>query len=155
MRESDKESSPFGIRSTPFPILLPVKKGGKMVKSEIRILIADDDPAIRNLLTLELRDEGYEVISAENGEQALTILGENQVDLIILDIMMPEKDGWEVCKAIRDREYGTRQKIVMLTGRDTARDRMVGTGLLGADEYVTKPFGTEELIEIIEKVLER
>lgn len=111
------------------------------------ILVVDDDPSIRTLLSVNLSAEGYEVVTADNGVEALAYLEDHAVDLIVLDITMPQKDGWEVCKSIRDNEGARRQKILMLTARDTMRDRMIGKDLLGADEYVTKPFDIDALMK--------
>ncbi|MFP4163474.1 MAG: response regulator transcription factor [Chitinispirillaceae bacterium] len=116
------------------------------------ILVVDDDTSIRRLLEVNLMAEGYGVVTAVNGAEALSKLAEGGIDLVVLDVMMPLKDGWEVCKAIRDNEDDCRQKIIMLTARDTPRDKMIGTDLLGADEYITKPFDVDELMELIARM---
>lgn len=118
-----------------------------------RILVVDDDPSIRTLLTVNLSAEGYDVVTAVNGVEALSKLTADTADLLILDIMMPQKDGWEVCKAIRDRENDQHLKIIMLTARDTLRDKMVGKNLLGADEYVTKPFDIDGLMGLVARMM--
>jgi len=118
-----------------------------------RILVVDDDPSIRKLLIVNLSAEGYEVEAVENGKEALAFLQEKKVDIIVLDIMMPEKDGWEVCKSIRDAEYETKQKIIILTARDTTRDKMIGKSFFQADEYITKPFDIDELLAVIAKLI--
>ncbi len=118
-----------------------------------KILVVDDDEGIRKLLVVNLSAEGYDVRTVENGAKALDYLKGDQVDLIILDIMMPETDGWEVCKAIRDQEYEIKQNIIMLTARDTARDKLIGKELLHADEYITKPFDIDELLRVIQRML--
>lgn len=114
-----------------------------------KILVVDDDSSIRTLLSINLTAEGYDVATVENGVEALLYLETNTVSLVILDIMMPEKDGWEVCKAIRDNEGEFHLKILMLTARDTPRDKIIGKALLGADEYVTKPFDITEIIQLV------
>lgn len=118
-----------------------------------RILVVDDESSIRTLLSVNLSAEGYEVATAINGSEALRYLRDHDVDLVILDVMMPEKDGWEVCKAIRDNERTVPQKILMLTARDTPRDKMIGKSLLGADEYVTKPFDIDELLKLVSRMV--
>jgi DNA-binding response OmpR family regulator len=118
-----------------------------------RILVVDDESSIRTLLSVNLSAEGYEVATAINGSEALRYLRDHDVDLVILDVMMPEKDGWEVCKAIRDNEGTVPQKILMLTARDTPRDKMIGKSLLGADEYVTKPFDIDELLKLVSRMV--
>jgi DNA-binding response OmpR family regulator len=121
-----------------------------------KILVVDDDPSVRTLLTLNLAAEGYDIATAENGDRALEYIEKTEADLVILDIMMPGRDGWEVCKTIRDSEsHDRRRKIIMLTARDTPRDKLIGKDLLGADEYVTKPFDIDELMEIVGKLVEK
>ena len=119
-----------------------------------QILIVDDDTNIRRLLKVNLEDASYSVIEAVNGDDALAAYQENKPDLIILDIMMPFIDGWEVAKIIRDNEYdGHHIPIIMLTARDTQRDRFIGTSVFNADAYMTKPFDIDELLRTIETLL--
>ncbi|MFW6253845.1 MAG: response regulator transcription factor [Chitinivibrionales bacterium] len=118
-----------------------------------RILIVDDDPSIRKLLKISLLSEGYEAVTAENGAKALQYLDQHHADLVILDIMMPHMDGWEVCKSIRDMHPDRQVKILILTALDTPRDKLIGKDLLHANEYVTKPFDTDELLEMIRNML--
>ncbi len=118
----------------------------------IKILIAEDDMHIRNGLTDTLESEGYQVIQAENGTQALALVEKNTVDLLLLDIMMPEKSGYDVCQAIRANDKTT--PVIMLTAKGEEIDKVVGLKL-GADDYITKPFGIHELLARIEAVLRR
>lgn len=115
-------------------------------------MIVDDDPNLRTLLTTNLQAEGYGVSAAESGTQAILLLQSGQPDLVILDVMMPGKDGWEVCKWIRDHEGAKPIKVVMLTARDTPRDRLIGRDLLHADEYITKPFDVDALMRRIKEL---
>jgi two-component system response regulator VicR len=115
-----------------------------------KILVVDDDPNIRELLQVNLQAAGYDVRLATDGSEALDRLRQEQLDCLILDVMMPDTDGWEVLKTVRDQYPGVR--IVMLTARDKPRDRMIGKDILGADEYLTKPFDTEVLIRTLEEV---
>ena len=119
--------------------------------SGIRILIAEDDKNLRNLISKYLENEGYSVFCAEDGEKALDIWYETPVDLAILDVMMPNIDGWEVLSEIRtDSEI----PVIMLTAKREEEDRLQGFDL-GTDDYMTKPFSTRELIMRIKALLKR
>jgi DNA-binding response OmpR family regulator len=104
------------------------------------ILLVDDDEAVRKLLTFPLERDGYEVIQAADGIEALERFGESPVDLVVLDLMLPKLDGLEVCKQLRSRSS---VPIIMLTARDDELDKVLGLEL-GADDYVTKPFSIRE-----------
>lgn len=117
----------------------------------MKILIVDDDPSIRQLLQVTLEVEGYEVIQAEDGEKALAIVAENNLDLVILDLMLPRMDGWKVCRLIR-QDYDL--PIIMLTAKDDEVDTILGLKL-GADDYISKPFSPRELVARIEAVMRR
>lgn len=108
---------------------------------EKTILVVDDDRDIVKLITKSLRLEQFEVIAAYAGEEALTALKENHIDFIVLDIMMPEMDGLEVCRNIRSR-YNI--PILFLSARDRDIDKIIGLEI-GADDYMTKPFSIQEL----------
>jgi two-component system KDP operon response regulator KdpE len=107
-----------------------------------RILIVDDDPAILRLLSTNLKARGYEVVTANNGEEALEALQNEFVDLIILDLMMPKIDGVEVCRRIRE---WSDVPIIILSARGDEKDK-VKCLEIGADDYLTKPFGIAELM---------
>lgn len=117
----------------------------------MKILIADDDQNIRQLLKMTLEVEGYDTLFAEDGQQALETFEENQVDLVILDIMMPRLDGWEVCRKIREKSD---IPIIMLTAKDDEVDTILGLKL-GADDYISKPFSPKELVARMEAILRR
>jgi DNA-binding response OmpR family regulator len=104
------------------------------------ILLVDDDEAVRKLLSFPLERDGYEVIQAADGVEALDRFGERGVDLVVLDLMLPRLDGLEVCKQLRSRSS---VPIIMLTARDDELDKVLGLEL-GADDYVTKPFSIRE-----------
>jgi DNA-binding response OmpR family regulator len=118
----------------------------------INILVAEDDTNIRNGLTDTLESEGYQVAVASDGEQALKLFARQHFDLILLDIMMPGRSGYDVCRAIREQNKSV--PIIMLTAKGEEVDKVVGLQL-GADDYVTKPFGVHELLARIAAVLRR
>ena len=116
-----------------------------------KILVVDDEPAITELLEYNLQRNGYVVVVAHDGREALRLARADHPDLIVLDLMLPELDGLEVCRELR-RESSV--PIIMLTARDGEVDRVVGLEL-GADDYVTKPFSVRELIARVKAVLRR
>jgi DNA-binding response OmpR family regulator len=104
------------------------------------ILLVDDDEAVRKVLSFPLERDGYSVVQAVDGEDALQRFGEQPIDLVVLDLMLPKLDGLEVCKQLRARSS---VPIIMLTARDDELDKVLGLEL-GADDYVTKPFSIRE-----------
>lgn len=119
-----------------------------------RILVVDDDRRIVRLLRASLEQAGYQVCVAYNGETALHILRRERPDLVVLDLMLPDRDGWDVTRVMRRDATLADTPIVMLTARVEHHDRIVGLDL-GADDYVTKPFHPGELIARIRAVLRR
>jgi two-component system response regulator MprA len=115
------------------------------------ILIVDDDPHIRSVVSRGLRFEGYTVHVAEDGPQALEITRAEPPDLVVLDVMLPELDGLEVCRRLR---RGTAVPVLMLTARDAVTDRIAGLDS-GADDYLVKPFDFDELLARIRALLRR
>ncbi len=116
-----------------------------------RILVVDDEPAVRDLLVYNLSRAHYEVLTAGNGRQALDVARQAEPDLILLDLMLPEVDGLDVCRELR---HTSRVPIIMITARAEEVDRVVGLEL-GADDYVCKPFSIRELMARIKAVLRR
>ena len=117
-----------------------------------KILIADDEPNIVAALEFLLRRNGYEVHVARDGEEALKLVEACDPDLVLLDVMMPQKSGYEVCMRMRERPDWRHIKIIMLSAK--GRDMEVNKGLsMGADVYVTKPFSTRELMGKIRELL--
>jgi two-component system alkaline phosphatase synthesis response regulator PhoP len=116
-----------------------------------RILVVDDEPGVRDLLAYNLRKAHYEVMLAADGREALHLVGETLPDLILLDLMIPEVDGLDVCRELRK---SSDVPIIMITARGEEIDRVVGLEL-GADDYVTKPFSVRELMARIKAVLRR
>jgi len=118
-----------------------------------RILLIEDDPHISKFLELELQHEGYEVNHVSNGKAAIESISEKLPDLVILDIMIPEIDGYHVLQIIRE-DYSNELPVIMLTAKREVKDKVKGLRT-GADDYLTKPFHIEELIARIETQLRR
>ena len=115
------------------------------------ILLVDDEDAIQTLLTYPLERDGYRVVQARDGEEALRRFAEEEIDLVVLDIMLPKIDGLEVCKRLRAEST---VPIIMLTARDDELDKVLGLEL-GADDYITKPFLIREFRSRVRAVLRR
>lgn len=116
-----------------------------------KVLVVDDEKSIVDIITYNLKKEGYEVLNAYDGQEAVKLVFEQNPDLILLDIMMPIMDGYEVCKKVREK---LNTPIIMLTARAEEVDKVLGLEL-GADDYVTKPFGTRELMARVKANLRR
>ena len=115
------------------------------------ILVVDDEQNIIDLARLYLEQDGFHVIAAQDGEQALERIASDAPDLVVLDLMLPKVDGWEVCRRVR---AGSDLPILMLTARDDDVDKIVGLEL-GADDYLTKPFNPRELVARVKAILRR
>ncbi|MBA2566475.1 MAG: response regulator transcription factor [Thermoleophilaceae bacterium] len=122
-----------------------------MTADHPRILLVDDEQSIQTLLSYPLRQEGFEVVSAHDGEEALERAREQSFDLVVLDVMLPKLDGFEVCRELRARSS---VPIIMLTAKDEEFDTVLGLEL-GADDYITKPFSMREFRSRIKAVLRR
>src|SRR3990170_8827417 len=122
-----------------------------MMATKTKILVVDDDESIRELAGLYLQKEGYEVLSAADGPQALEATREARPALVVLDIMLPGMSGFEVCRALRQESD---VPILMLTARDEDVDKIVGLEL-GADDYLTKPFNPREMVARVKAILRR
>ena len=118
----------------------------------MRILLAEDEENIRDIVKLNLELENYEVVETDNGKEAVNLFREQHFDLIILDVMMPEMNGFEVCEQIRLNN--TEVPVIFLTAKDTSQDRINGLKK-GADDYLTKPFTLEELLLRVQNLLKR
>ncbi len=120
-------------------------------RSGYKVLIADDDPNVAAQLKPFFERENYRVLTADNGESALETVWKERPDVLILDIVMPEKDGFAVCREIRERSS---MPILMLSARTEEFDRLLGLEL-GADDYITKPFSPREVVARVKVVLRR
>ncbi len=117
----------------------------------MRILVVDDDPPSVKMISFLLREEGYEVVSADNGESALELLDREAPELVILDVMMPHLDGFEVCRRIRQKQD---VPVIFLSARGETVDKVAGLEL-GADDYLAKPFEPAELLARVKAVTRR
>jgi DNA-binding response OmpR family regulator len=122
-----------------------------MVDRPPRILLVDDEQSLQTLLSFPLRKDGYEVVQATDGREALARFGEQSFDLVVLDVMMPKLDGLEVCKRMRARST---VPIIMLTAKTEEIDKVLGLEL-GADDYITKPFSMREFRSRVRAALRR
>ncbi len=119
-----------------------------------RIVLAEDEPQIARLVEFKLKKEGYQVTWKENGEEALKAIKEEKPDLILLDIMMPVMDGYEVLRQVKEDESLKDIPVIMLTARAQERDVVKGIGS-GAEDYITKPFHPAELLARVKRILGR
>ena len=122
--------------------------------SENKILIVEDDHDIVEMVEYNLKEEGYETISALNGEDGLRLAKKENPDLIILDIMLPIIDGFEVCRILKNEKVTADIPVIILSAKSQETDKVVGLEL-GADDYITKPFSPRELIARIRAILRR
>ena len=118
------------------------------------ILVVDDEQNIIDLATMYLEQDGFRVIAAPDGQQALDRIAADGPDLVVLDLMLPKIDGWEVCRRVRAAPSASDLPIIMLTARDDDVDKIVGLEL-GADDYLTKPFNPRELVARVKAILRR
>ncbi|MEM1037228.1 MAG: phosphate regulon transcriptional regulator PhoB [Pseudomonadota bacterium] len=118
------------------------------------IVIAEDEPSVSELLRYNLEAEGYETVTAKDGDEAILLLDERIPDLMLLDWMLPKVSGIEICRRVRSKQETANLPIIMLTARTEEADRIRGLET-GADDYVTKPFSTNELMARVKAVLRR
>lgn len=119
-----------------------------------RILVVDDDPQIVRLLRTYLAQEGFTVLAARDGDEALHAIRRERPDAVVLDLMLPKRDGWEVTRTVRADEHLRGTPILMLTARVEDSDKILGLEL-GADDYVTKPFNPREIVARVRALLRR
>jgi two-component system alkaline phosphatase synthesis response regulator PhoP len=119
-----------------------------------KVLVVDDEEYIQHILNFSLGAEGFEVITAADGEEAVTIARSERPDIIVLDIMMPKMDGYEACKQIKGDPHTKDIPVILLTAKGREADRKLGAEA-GADDYVVKPFSPGRLIERVEGFIKR
>ena len=122
--------------------------------AEGKVLVVDDEEHIVELLKFNLENTGYKVITANNGNDAISLAKENKPDLVLLDLMLPGMDGFDVCKEIKRNTETRKTAIIMLTAKGEEIDKILGLEL-GADDYITKPFSIRELLARVKAVLRR
>src|ERR671926_21836 len=122
-----------------------------MARGQARILLVDDEQAVQTLLAYPLRKEGYEVVAATTGQEALERFHDGRFDLVVLDVMLPQVDGFDVCRELRAKST---VPIIMLTAKAEEFDKVLGLEL-GADDYITKPFSLREFRSRVRAVLRR
>ncbi len=123
-------------------------------EKKYRIAVVDDEPDILELVSIHLKKNNYEFITFENANDFLDYLSDNTIDLVILDLMLPDLDGFEVCKHLKSSEKYSSIPVIMLTARSDEMEKVLGLEL-GADDYVTKPFSSRELMARVKVILKR
>lgn len=119
-----------------------------------RIMVVDDEPDLLEVVRLILESDGYQVVTAGGGQEALDKMEMEKPDLVLLDIIMPKMDGWEVFSRIKADPKTTDIPVIMLTAKDQRIDKLIGLHVVRVDDYITKPFGRAELLERIKRVLQ-
>ena len=125
-----------------------------MTLTKKKILVVDDEKALVSLVTLHMQMAGYEVFFANDGWSAIDICKRDKPDLVILDLMLPKLNGWEVCRRIKEDDSIKDIAVLMLSARSEVDDKVRGFNV-GADDYVTKPFSPKELVARVKRILDR
>ncbi len=123
-------------------------------RGRLKILVVEDEPDIRELVRYNLEQSGFDVVESADGDRVLELVDEERPNLMILDLMLPNADGFDICKMLRQRPRSARLPIVMLTAKAAEVDRVLGLEF-GADDYITKPFSPRELVARVKAVLRR
>ncbi len=118
-----------------------------------KIMVVDDEPDVVDLVKLVLESDGFSVVTAYSGKEALEKIDREMPDLVLLDIMMPQMDGWEVYSRIRANPKTKDIPVAMLTAKSQSIDKMIGLHVVKVDDYITKPFGRSELLERVKRIL--
>jgi two-component system, OmpR family, response regulator VicR len=118
-----------------------------------KIMVVDDEPDVVDLVKLVLESDGFSVVTAYSGKEALEKIDREMPDLVLLDIMMPQMDGWEVYSRIRANPNTKDIPVAMLTAKSQSIDKMIGLHVVKVDDYITKPFGRSELLERVKRIL--
>jgi CheY-like chemotaxis protein len=152
LKEIRRQSRALHGAAAPGVLAVSAEKWGRLFVAK-NVLIVDDEPNIVLSLKFLISQEGYEVRTATNGEEALRALAERAPDLVLLDVMMPRPDGYEVCQTMRATPEWREIPVIMLTakGRDVEKQKGLA---MGADDYITKPFATKDLIAKVQAILQ-
>ena len=126
-----------------------------MAEEKKKVLCIEDEPEMIDLIKLILERKGFEVVGAVGGAEGLEVIRREKPDLILLDLMMPEVDGWEVFRQIRADEQLKSIPVIVVTAKAQSIDKVLGLHIAKVDDYVTKPFGPQELLNSVNKVLAR
>jgi two-component system response regulator VicR len=118
-----------------------------------KIMVVDDEPDVVDLVKLVLESDGFDVVTAYSGKEALDKIVQQMPDLVLLDIMMPQMDGWEVYSRIKAHPKTKDIPVAMLTAKSQSIDKMIGLHVVKVDDYITKPFGRSELLERVKRIL--
>ena len=124
-----------------------------MAEEKKKVLCIEDEPEMIDLIRLILERKGFEVLGAVGGEEGLEVIRRERPDLILLDLMMPEVDGWEVYRQMRADEQLKDIPVIVVTAKAQSIDKVLGLHIAKVDDYVTKPFGPQELLKSVNKVL--
>ena len=124
-----------------------------MSADEMRVVCIEDEPEMIDLVRLILSRKGFEVIGADGGIEGLETVRREKPDLVLLDLMMPDMDGWEVYQQIKADEELRTIPVVVVTAKAQSIDKVLGLHIAKVDDYITKPFGPQELLESVEKIL--
>ncbi len=130
------------------------RESGLMEKAK-RVVCIEDEPAMIDLIRLILSRKGYTVAGATGGREGLELVQSTQPDIVLLDLMMPDMDGWEVYQKLKAHESTREIPVIVVTAKAQSIDKVLGLHIAKVDDYITKPFGPQDLIESIEKVLNR
>jgi DNA-binding response OmpR family regulator len=120
-----------------------------------RVVCIEDEPEMIDLVRLILSRKGFQVVGAMGGREGLEVIAREKPDLVLLDLMMPDMDGWEVYQKMKANEATKNIPVIVVTAKAQSIDKVLGLHIAKVDDYVTKPFGPQELLESVEKVLSR
>jgi len=126
-----------------------------MANSPMRVICIEDEPEMIDLVQLILSRKGFEVVGARGGMEGLQAIERLQPDLVLLDLMMPDMDGWEVYQRIKANALINKIPVIIVTAKAQSIDRMLGLHIAKVDDYITKPFGPTELLNSVEKIISR
>ncbi len=126
-----------------------------MTSGPIRVVCIEDDPEMINLVTLILANKGFEIIGAASGQEGLEAVGKVLPQLVLLDLMMPDMDGWEVYQHIKSNPVTAHIPVIVVTAKAQNIDKLLGLQIAKVDDYVTKPFGPTDLLNSVERVLQK